>query len=292
MHSDNHQLLTGLLRHTRYYGDCQAENYLPFKVAEQTVGAVHRERLANFTAYPEVFQVGERDIRLSPSLSTPEARTRAVDAVLRDWWARGGLPNWRGEPYRVAEEFHAPPVMLLERAAARLFGVRTYGVHLNGLCWRKGRLHLWLGRRSRHSPTYPSRLDQLVAGGLTAGMSVAEVLSKECMEEAAIPPELAARAVPVGLVSYRMERDHCLIRDTLIVYDLMLPETFEPRNTDGEVEEFLVWPVEKVMETVAFTDEFKTNCNLVILDFLLRHGYLHPDQGGYLEIAEQLCDGR
>ena len=46
---------------------------------------------------------------------------------------------------------------------------------------------------------------------------------------------------------------------------------------DGEVGEFMLWPIEKVAEVVRDTFEFKFNCNLVIIDFLIRHGVLDPD---------------
>lgn len=44
-----------------------------------------------------------------------------------------------------------------------LFGVKRYGVHLNGYSWdESGRLCMWLGRRSPTKQTYPGRLDNLV----------------------------------------------------------------------------------------------------------------------------------
>jgi hypothetical protein len=71
----------------------------------------------------------------------------------------------------------------------------------------------------------------------------------------------------------------------LFNYDLDLPADFTPRNTDGEVEEFYLWPMEKVMETVRESDDFKFNCALVVIDFLLRRGLIppeHPEYGGLL----------
>ncbi|MCK4868615.1 MAG: DUF4743 domain-containing protein, partial [Alphaproteobacteria bacterium] len=43
------------------------------------------------------------------------------------------------------------------------------------------------------------------------------------------------------------------------------------------VESFELWPVERVIETVRETFEFKFNCNLVIIDFLIRHGLIDAD---------------
>ena len=49
----------------------------------------------------------------------------------------------------------------------------------------------------------------------------------------------------------------------LYCYDLEVPVDFEPRCVDGETQEFYLWPVERVLETVRDTSDFKLNCNLV-----------------------------
>ena len=40
--------------------------------------------------------------------------------------------GWRDELYPVTAAFDSPPALLLERAAAPFFGIRAYGVHVNG----------------------------------------------------------------------------------------------------------------------------------------------------------------
>src|SRR3546814_1475727 len=65
--------------------------------------------------------------------------------------------------------------------------------------------------------------------------------------------------------------------DQQFCYDLELPEDFTPVPRDGEIEYFELWPIARVAETVRDTFEFKFNCNLVIIDFLMRHGLLDPD---------------
>ena len=59
-------------------------------------------------------------------------------------------------------------------------------------------LHLWVGRRAAHKQLDPGKLDHIVAGGVPAGLTPWETLLKEAEEEAAIPPELAGGAAPVG----------------------------------------------------------------------------------------------
>ncbi len=50
-------------------------------------------------------------------------------------------------------------------------------------------------------------------------------------------------------------------------------------------------PLPEVAEFVATTDQFKDNCNLVIIDFLIRHGYLTPDMPGYCRLLTGLRAG-
>jgi hypothetical protein len=59
-----------------------------------------------------------------------------------------------------------------------------------------------------------------------------------------------------------------------------------PSNQDGEVEGFHLWPVEQVMETVRDSEAFKLNCALVVIDFLIRHGYIPPDHPDYLALLQ------
>jgi hypothetical protein len=47
-------------------------------------------------------------------------------------------------------------------------------------------------------------------------------------------------------------------------------------------------PVDELMDIVGRTDEFKFNCNLVLIDFFIRHGRLTPDHPDYVEIVRGL----
>ena len=96
------------------------------------------------------------------------------------------------------------------------------------------------------------------------------------------------RAVPVGAVSYRMENEWGVRDDVLFLYDLETPADVEPRNTDGEIDEFHLMEAGEVLRLVRETDEFKFNVNLTLLDFFVRHGVLPPDDGEYLEVATGL----
>ncbi|KAL6770706.1 hypothetical protein ACKKBF_B32310 [Auxenochlorella protothecoides x Auxenochlorella symbiontica] len=261
---------------------------------DQPLGYIFHSFAEELRRFPDVFQSPTpASLTLNPALSSPEERSRAVDDVLKTLQARGLVDGWRGELYPVAPSFHAPPLLSLERAAAVHFGIKAYGVHLNGYVRLpgSGSLELWVATRSRLKPTWPGRLDHMVAGGQPQGLSCAANIAKECWEEAGVPAELARTAVPVGAVSYAARQAAGVKRDVLFCYDLELPLDFVPQPQDDEVEGFERWPLERVAEEVAGGERFKDNCNLVIIDFLLRHGYLGPDTPGYLELLTGLRSG-
>jgi 8-oxo-dGTP pyrophosphatase MutT (NUDIX family) len=254
------------------------------------VGWVHPQDRFLFTNATHLFDCeADQTIHLRGGLSTASERTEALNLQLRQWHDAGHFDDWRNEHYHVGADLQAPPLFTVERSASSLLGLLNHGVHLNGFVRRGEELWLWVARRAWDRPRYPGKLDQLVAGGLTAFQTPREVLLRECHEEAGIPLELAERARPTGLVTlcHHNSRGR-LRREVLFTFDLELPEAFVPRNQDGEVENFRLLPVAEVRRLVAETEEIKVNCNLVLLDFLVRHGELSPDQPGYTELVTGL----
>jgi hypothetical protein len=123
---------------------------------------------------------------------------------------------------------------------------------------------------------------------VACGLSLHETLVKECAEEADMPAVLARQARPVGLVSYRMETEQGLRNDVLFCYDLAVPEDFQPVNRDGEIESFSLRPIDEVRRIIDETDAFKWNVGPVIIDLMVRHGLLTPEDPDYVEIIAGL----
>lgn len=270
---------------------CQRRNlarHRRFLVEDKAVGWIAPDMADRLRGFPETFRVEAETVRLAPDLADFDSRSKAVEAVLAALREEGYFPGWRNEPYPVGEDFHKPPLFRMERAAVPKFGVRAYGIHLNGYVERAGELQLWVAKRSRSKATAPGKLDHLVAGGQPFGIGLADNLVKEAAEEASLPADLARQARPAGFISYVMENDEGIRNDVLFVYDLAVPADFVPVNTDGEIEDFYLWPIERVAETVASSEAFKFNVALVIIDFLVRRGLLPPEDPDYVEIVHGL----
>jgi isopentenyldiphosphate isomerase len=263
-----------------------------FVVDECRVGRVRNALLPRLREFGGVFEIDDEAVVLNPALTTFASRSAAMDRVIRTLADEGVIKGVRHENYAVTREYSEPPFLQMERAGISHFGVRAFGVHMNGFVRKTDGLHMWIGRRAKGKHTYPGMLDNMVAGGQPIGISLRDNLIKECGEEAAIPRDIAQRAVAVGAITYCVEADDGLKPDVQFCYDLELPEDFQPHNTDGEIDAFYLWPIDEVARIVEDTSEFKFNCNLVIIDFLIRHGVIPPDHRDYVALCQGLRDDR
>jgi 8-oxo-dGTP pyrophosphatase MutT (NUDIX family) len=248
---------------------------LPFLIGEQAVGWVTVRVATALHDVPGIELAGGR-VTLTDAA--------ALSAVARDLSKRG-LYRWRDEEFDVRARPDGPVLARIDRGAIPQFGIQATGVHVNGLVRRSDGVQLWIARRAMDKLLDPGKLDHIVAGGVPAGLDPAETLVKEAGEEAGMPPQLAAAAVHVGVISYAMERPEGLRRDLVHCYDLLLPEDFAPVAADGEVEAFELWPLARAFEAVRDTDDFKFNVNLVLIDLFIRQGLIAGDDAASLRTS-------
>lgn len=263
-------------------------NYVSLVVDGDAVGHIRKDNLAHLDRFPDVFVRSDQSVSLAPNIESYEDRTAAVDMVVRALFEDGVLTGWRGEPYPVGGQWGGPHAFEVERAAAPFFGARAYGVHINGYVRKENGIHMWIARRADDRPVCPGQFDNMIAGGQPVTLSLKENVIKEAGEEAGVPPDLAATALPTGAITYCAESDIGLKPDIMFCWDLELPADFMPLNADGEIAEFRLLPAAEVMEIVDTTFDFKFNCNLVIVDFCIRHGILPPEHPDYETILKGL----
>lgn len=257
----------------------------PWSIDGREIGWLRDDVAETLRRFPSVFLVDDDHVSLQPHLDRFDYRTAAIGEVARALLELGVVQGWRNEAFAVAAQYGDEPLLRLERAAVPVFGVKAYGVHLNGFTRVPDGIRLWVGRRADNRPIEPGKLDNMVAGGLPYGLDPLRNLIKECAEEAGLSEQMARQAKPVGAISYRMLHQGFLRQDTMFVYDLEVPADFHPTNTDGEIAEFHLMTLDEVTAILQDSEAFKFNVAPVVIDFMVRHGHLTPDMSGYSDLA-------
>jgi 8-oxo-dGTP pyrophosphatase MutT (NUDIX family) len=256
---------------------------LPFYVKEFVAGWVRPSFADQLRRWPHVFEVGETFVALKAKPDTPQGRTNAMAQVLKDLARDGVVTGWRDEMVSVQTAYGQPELLRMERAASRHFGIMGYGAHLNGFTRDGGMARAWIARRSADKPVDPDKLDNLVGGRISAGMSVDETIRKEAWEEAGMSPGLLAGLNCVSAVRVEYSVPEGLHREVLFVHDLWLPEDFKPANQDGEVSEIRSMAVEEVLQNLLAGD-FTLDAGVVMIDGLMRLGAVLPEDSQYLDL--------
>jgi 8-oxo-dGTP pyrophosphatase MutT (NUDIX family) len=279
----------GFVDHIRRCNAHAPEDFVPWSIAGEIAGYVRLKLRPVLAGYAGLF-VDEDGLALDPRHADAPARTAALAETVERLHRAGLVRHVTGEAAAVI--LKGRRVAAIERGALDVLGIESAGCHLNGVVRRPDGMHLWIARRSATKRTYPNLLDNFVAGGHPDGLSVIENLVKECGEEAGLPPDLARRAVPVGIISYVMANEpdigDGLSRHVLHCFDLELPDDFRPTAVDGEIAEFRLMPVSEVAAIIESDWSFKFNCALVVIDFMVRHGLIGPGHPDYVEICRGL----
>jgi 8-oxo-dGTP pyrophosphatase MutT (NUDIX family) len=247
----------------------------PLRIGHETVGFVTADLVQALGTFAAIRDDGDALRLLDPP---------ALHGIVRGLTDAGWL-RWRGEAFDVRAAPDGPALAQVDRGALPALGVMSLGAHVNGLVGAGEDFSIWIAVRAADKHLDPGKLDNLVAGGVPAGLTPDETLIKEAAEEADIPAGIAARAVPVARIAYAADRPEGLRRDLLVCYDLELPEDFTPHPADGEVARFELWPASRVLEAACDGEAFKFNVNLVLIDLFLRRGLIAGADAGLLRAA-------
>jgi len=254
-----------------------AAAHAPFFIGDERVGWIRRTDVDALRRWPDVFEIDETSVRLNASLADVNTRSAALGAVIGALYAEGRIPGWRDETYAIRNDFDAPPLAFIERAASRFFGTMTYAVHLNGIVkYRDKPPQLWIARRSETKATDPGMLDNIVAGGIGWGFELMPTLVKECWEEAGMSAGLAQTAERGRTFHVLQSLPEGTQAEQIFVYDISLPPDFAPHNQDGEVGEHRLARIEEVARWIE-EGKLTVDASLATLDCMLRHQWIDED---------------
>ena len=257
--------------------------------------------IVNGFSWPEFWKIDHKTRTLRLLSSDPVQRTQRVNDTLieaRDTGAFKILKAWTGELYPVYD-LEKQLVVSIERTAAPLFGIVTYGVQM--LAYREisqagSDLGIWIARRAKTRRTYPGLLDSTVGGGLPTGEMPYDCLIRESAEEASFSENLIrAKAKACGTVNYMCRTDErtggelgLFTPEVQFTYEMELPQDVVPRPGDNEAEGFTFMTVDRLRSALA-AGEFTPANGCIVLDFLIRHGIItYEQEKDYIEISTRL----
>jgi 8-oxo-dGTP pyrophosphatase MutT (NUDIX family) len=174
--------------------------------------------------------------------ASPESRSQQLQSALVRLRDLGRVAAWRDEAFCFWPQADATPdpsepeFLRVERAGFRFLGMLSHAVHINGFTPDGG---LWCGQRSATKATDPSLWDNLTAGGLGAGESLADCALRELWEEAGLHLSPPANILSTGRVRISRNTPTGWHDEMLHIYNLELDADFVPQNQDGEVQGFV-----------------------------------------------------
>ena len=119
-----------------------AARHRPLLVNNETIGYVSHVFAEKHLSRGSLFDVQDKFVALEGSCDELSLRL----AVIK---------GWREETYAAVRIWGEKPRFLIERAAAGLYGLRTYGVHLNVFYKHpQDGMQIFISRRSLSKPTF------------------------------------------------------------------------------------------------------------------------------------------
>jgi 8-oxo-dGTP pyrophosphatase MutT (NUDIX family) len=199
-------------------------------------------------------------------------RSEALQNVLIKAKESGLILGWRDEAFSfwssecIYPDTNRTPFIAVERSGFRYLGMLSHAVHINGFT-SEGKM--WCGRRSLQKTVDPGLLDNVSAGGLTSGDNLHQCATRELQEEAGLLNLPTGALSDMGSVRISRMRPEGWHEEVLHVFNLDLPEDFEPVNQDGEVTEFLCLAPLDLLERIR-NCEFTLDAALAIAQGLSR----------------------
>ncbi|KAK4556089.1 hypothetical protein LTR86_006785 [Recurvomyces mirabilis] len=200
------------------------------------------------------------------------------------------------ESFAIIGATYDQPVYV-ERFAAALFGITQRGAHMIAYTYDTDRqMRIWVGRRSLHIYTYPGMLDSTVAGGIELGSPPLKTIIEESGEEASLLEDFVRHNVrsrgaisQISLTGRGFPGEQGLVvPDYIYLYDIELPADMTPKPYDEEVGQFHCMTVPEVQGAL-LNDEFKPDSASVMIDFLMRHSIITPEnEPDFVEITMRL----
>ncbi len=244
-------------------------NFFKFYVNNFHVGYIKKKNLNLIKKFSNILKFDNQKVFLDIKFNSFNKRTLAINKIFKYLVKQKIIKSKHREFFPVFHLFKLRPLLKIQRAFGPFFGIQFFGTHLNGIVRNKSKLFMWVGKRSDKG-NFPNALDQITAGGLPYGVNIKKNLIKESYEEAGIQKNFISKAKYIGTISYNVEAKLGLSRFIIFCYDLELSNYFIPKNQDGEIKRFYLWPLDKILKIIKTSRRFKFDSALVIIHYALK----------------------
>jgi 8-oxo-dGTP pyrophosphatase MutT (NUDIX family) len=279
------------------------ENILPYKITDfsafvpvlvvgQEIGYTKPDFAKTISDFDNTWNLTSNGLELSAEFETFDDRSAAVDKTFLGLTAAGLLaaePDYSAfggtDWYPVRYRQNAVPLFKVRRFYTVYIGIQNNAVFLNG--YHNG--EYWLAVRSSNVHEDPDMLDVITGGSTRYGESTYETLIHEAHDEAGLDPEDLVRAIPCGSLYVRWINPEGFLRhEHFHLFDIDLKDKVPQTRLPIEVVGFKKYSFEELFTLVETGKQIKPHMNLVITDFMLRHGLLKNDYTGFNILNEIL----
>lgn len=276
----------------RPYKSADLTGFVRVFVADQAVGWTKKDFAALLHDFDDTWQLRDNCLHLNPALTDYDSRTAAIDKTFMDLSAKGHIPtlpdysalggiDW----FPIYRGQDIDRLAIVKRFYAPYLGIHFKTVMVHGFYNDR----YWAAKRGKIVEGAPGMMDIMVAGAVRHDQTLEEAVLDEGHAEAGVAPECLAKIRPVQELELFYHTDSgFLMNETFYIYEYDTKGEFVPHtNLPLEVEGFQEYSFQDIMIAVQHGGIFKGQINLVLVDFLMRHGLLTSDHADYAE-AHQL----
>ena len=237
---------------------------IPLWINQTEVGHLDKDLAKLFSDSFRFFSL-EKDALFFTS-STDQLNQRL--AVVSQFLKQNGLVfAWRDELLPIVplgSQEPIPSLGMIERAVCRTLGLTTFAVHLNPHTL-DGKI--WVAQRSQKKAINPGKWDNCAAGTLSYGETFDLTMDREAFEEAGIHPGSYPRTLTEYFTLSRKVPEGWMIERTA-VYTATVPNSFYPKNQDGEVSDFKLLTPKEIINLIK-NDQFTFESAVSVLSAII-----------------------
>lgn len=281
----------------RPYKSADLTGFVRVIIAGQPIGWTRREFAVLADGFNDTWDFQDEALHLSNAYADYDARTQAIDETfvalseaghlpsMPDYGSLGGI-DW----YPIYSNGQANDrLAIIKRFYAPFLGIHNEAIMVHGFHDNR----YWAAKRGKIVEYGAGLLDIMVAGAVRHDQNLEEAILDEGMAEANIDATWLPHIKPVQkLHFYYLTERGFLMNETFHIYDFDTHNTFEPKtNLPLEVEGFQEYSIPEIMIAVQHGNIFKGQINMVLADFLIRHGHLtaeHPDYQTTYDLLYQI----